>query len=141
MLTREKSSRKTKRRAEKTSPESAVKSLNTLDFLLEGCQVIGFDWRYIYLNNAAARHGHSTRKELLGHTMMEVYPGIETTKMFARLQTCMDKRTSYQMDNEFTYPDGTKGWFDLRIEPVPQGIFILSLDITERKRSEERIGS
>ena len=40
------------------------------------------------------------------------------------------------MDNEFTYPDGTKEWFELSIQPVPEGIFILSIDISERKRAE-----
>ena len=25
----------------------------TLDHLLEGCQIIGFDWRYLYINSAA----------------------------------------------------------------------------------------
>lgn len=81
----------------------------TLDSLLEGCQIIGFDWRYLYLNDAAARHGHRTKEELLGHTMMEMYPGIENTEMFSKLKNCMEKRTSYQIENEFTYPDSTKG--------------------------------
>jgi signal transduction histidine kinase len=39
------------------------------------------------------------------------------------------------MENEFTFPDGSKGWFELRFVPVPEGVCILSLDITENKRS------
>lgn len=58
----------------------------TLDNLLEGCQIIGFDWRYLYVNDAAARHGRLTKDELLGFTMMERYPGIEKTEMFAVLR-------------------------------------------------------
>src|SRR3989337_624546 len=90
----------------------------TLDSLLEGCQIIGFDWRYLSLNDVAARHGHRHKEELLGHTMMEMYPGIENTDMFSKLKSCMEKRISYLIENEFTYPDGTKSWFELRVEQV-----------------------
>jgi PAS domain S-box-containing protein len=104
--------------------------------MLEGCQIIGHDWRYVYLNDTAAFHGQRSKEELLGRTMMESYPGIERTDMFAALKRCMDEHTPCRMENEFTYPDGSKGWFELSIQPMLEGIFILSLDITERKRAE-----
>ena len=66
--------------------------------------------------------------------MMEVYPGIEETDMFGVLARCMKDREPARMENEFTYPDGGSGWFELSIEPVPEGICILSIDISERRR-------
>ncbi len=118
---------------------SSEKCRSTLDNMLEGCQIIGFAWRHLYVNDAAARYGQRAKEELLGHTMMEVYPGIEDTEMFAHLQRCMEKRTPHRMENLFTFPDGSQGWFELSIEPVPEGIFILSLDITARKQAQEQI--
>jgi len=111
----------------------------TLDNMLEGCQIIGFDWRYLYVNDAVAKHGRHTKEELLGHTMMEMYPGIENTEMFAELRSCMEKRTFHRMENEFTFPDGSKGWFELSMEPMAEGVLVLSSDITERKRVEEAL--
>ncbi len=108
----------------------------TMDQLLEGCQIIGPDWRYRYVNDAAARQGRRSKTEFIGRAMEEVYPGIERSPMFAVLRQCMADRTPRQMENEFTFPDGSIGWFDLRFEPVPEGIFILSLDITDRKAGE-----
>jgi len=64
-----------------------------LDDMLEGCQIIGYDWRYLYVNAAVVKHSRKSREKLLGHTMMEVYPGIEKTAMFATLRECMEKRT------------------------------------------------
>ena len=119
--------------------ESETRYRSTLDGMLEGCQIISRDWRYLYVNEAVARHGHRSREELLGHTMMEMYPGIERTEIFAQLQHCMKEHTASKIENEFVFPDGVKGWFELSIEPVPEGLFILSLDITERKQNEERI--
>lgn len=108
----------------------------TLDNMLEGCQIIGFDWRYIYVNDTAAKQGRRKREELLHRTMMETYPGIENTDMFRVLQRCMEERLPDSMENEFAFPDGTTGWFELRTQPVPEGLFILSLDITEHKQDE-----
>jgi PAS domain S-box-containing protein len=108
-----------------------------LDNLLEGCQVIGFDWRYLYVNEAAATQGRQTRDALIGRTMMEMYPGINQAPFFAVLRRCMGDRQHATMENEFTFPDGSKGWFELRFVPVPDGVFILSLEITERRRAEE----
>ncbi|MDI6767128.1 MAG: PAS domain S-box protein [Bacteroidota bacterium] len=107
----------------------------TLDGMLEGVQIIGKDWRYRYINDAAAKHGGKLKGELVGHKIIEVYPGIENTEMFAVLKHCMDQQIPQQIENEFTYPDNTKGWFQLSIQPTPEGIFVLSIDITEQKLS------
>lgn len=107
-----------------------------LDQLMEGCQIIGHDFRYLYVNDVAAKQGHRPKDELIGRTMMELYPGIEATPMFSLLKKCMDERRPAELENEFMYPDGSKGWFTLRMRPVPEGVFILSIDISERKRRE-----
>ena len=75
--------------------------------------------------------------ELLGYTMMQVYPGIDKTEMFSHLRNCMINRIQHQLDNEFTFPDGSKGWFELHINPVPEGILILSIDITNEKKQNQ----
>lgn len=112
---------------------------DVLGHLREGFQVIGRDWRYLYVNDAVAAQGRRTRAELLGKTMMECYPGIEHTDMFRVLQRCMRDRVAEDLENEFTYPDGQQGWFLLRVTPVPEGVLILSLDITEHKNVQAQL--
>ncbi len=126
-----------RKQAEKALQESLERYRSTLESMLEGCQIIGFDWRYLYINETAARQGHLDREALLGHTMPEMYPGIESTELFAVLRRSMEERIALPMENEFVYPDGSRGWFELNIQPVPEGVFILSTDITERKRAEQ----
>lgn len=111
-------------------------ALDVLDSLLEGCQVIDREWRYVFVNDTVVRQGKRAREELIGRTMAECYPGIEQSPMFAELQRCMASREHHVMENEFTFPDGSKGWFELRFVPVPEGVCILSLDVTGRKRAE-----
>jgi PAS domain S-box-containing protein len=112
-----------------------------IENMREGIQVIGYDWRYLFVNNSLARQSKYAAEELIGKTMMEKYPGIENTAMFKVLEDCMKNRKGSMMENEFVYPDGSKGWLELSIQPVPEGIFILSMDITERKKMEEEKNS
>jgi len=107
-----------------------------LDDILEGCEIIGFDWRYLYINDAAVHYERCTKEELLGYTIMERYPGIEKTPVFSVLQRCMRERRTERIENKVIYPEGDSVWFELLVQPVPEGIFILSQDITERKQTE-----
>ncbi|MBN1531311.1 MAG: PAS domain S-box protein [Spirochaetes bacterium] len=128
-----------RRMAEESLRASEERYRRTLDSMLEGGQIIGFDWQYLYLNDSAVKHGRLTKEEMLGRTMMEVYPGIEKTELFVHLRRCMEERGTHHMENQFVYPDDSAGWFQLSIQPVPEGLFILSIDITERKRAEEEV--
>lgn len=109
---------------------------DTLDSLLEGFQIIARDWTYVYVNPAAARHGGHTPEELRGRNMCDVYPGIEKTPLFATLRRCMVDGDNASLDNLFTFPDGTTRWFEIRIQPVPEGICVHSVDIQRRKEAE-----
>jgi PAS domain S-box-containing protein len=128
-----------RQRAQEAVLESEARYQRVLDAMMEGCQIIDFDWRYLYVNDVVAAQGKSAREDLLNHTMMEVYPGIENTELFAILRQCMEERTPRRMENQFVFPDGSLGWFELSIQPAREGIFILSTDITERKQAEEAL--
>ena len=111
----------------------------TLDNMLEGIQIHDRDWRYVYVNRALAKYAQYSRSELLGFTLMEKYPGIEQTDLFATLQRCMNERLALHFETEFVFPGGIKKDFQLSIQPVPEGLFILSIDITNRKKAEEKL--
>ncbi|MCL5030266.1 MAG: PAS domain S-box protein [Bacteroidetes bacterium] len=111
----------------------------TLDHMMEGFQIISNDCRYLYINNTAAEQGRKAKEDLISHRMIDVYPGIEKTEMFSELCKCMKNKIPFTMENEFIYPNGEKNWFLLNMEPVPEGVLILSKDITHEKKSEEEL--
>lgn len=108
-----------------------------LDNLLEGFQIIGFDWKYLYLNNVAEAQSRLNNQKLIGRRFTEVWPGIEDTELYRHLNDCMTKRVPHHFNNEFKYPDGTAGWFELRIQPCQEGVLILSIDRTENLLAEK----
>ncbi len=110
-----------------------------LDSMLEGCMIVGFDWTYLYVNEAAARHGLSTRGQLSGRRMTDVYPGVEQYPVFARFRECMEHRLPQNFIESFRFPNGAIHWYEFSAVPVPEGIFILSLDVTQRRLAEEAL--
>jgi PAS domain S-box-containing protein len=107
-----------------------------LDSLQEGFQIIGYDWHYVYVNPAAARHGRRPAEELIGYSIFEEYPGIDQTLIFERLRHSMEARVPQVFEAEFTFPDGSTRWFELRVQPAPAGICVYSSDIDQRKRRQ-----
>lgn len=109
---------------------------SAFDHMLEGCQIIGYDWRYIYLNHSAEIHNRKPNEELIGKRYQDMWPGIEQTEVYKKIENVLNSRNPYHFENCFIYPDGSQGWFDLSIQSVPEGVFILSIDISERKKME-----
>lgn len=110
---------------------------DTLDNMLEACQVLGFDWRYQYINDAAAAQNRLAKETMLGRTMMEVFPGIDTLEVFKHIRRCMEERTTQYNETDFVFPDGRVAWFQITVLAIPEGIAIFSVDITENKKAQQ----
>lgn len=126
-----------RKEAEETRRSQEERYQSILNAVMEGFQLIDHEFRYVYLNPAALKQSRYAEEQIIGRTMMELYPGIEQTALFKNLCECMENHKTKYVENEFTYPDNSTGWFELRIQPANEGLLILSVDITERKRAEE----
>lgn len=127
------------KQAEDEIRKSKERYLSALDGMLEGCMILDREWRYLYVNDVAARHGHEQKQNLIGKTMLEKYPGVEKSEIFAAYQRCMQNRSPERIESAFNFPDGSVNWYKFSINPVDEGIFILSMDITEQKLAEEKV--
>ncbi len=125
-----------RKKQELATQQSERQLREILDNMSEGYQIIGFDWRYKFFNNAFVKQSRHSAETLMGHTVQELYPGIEQTEVYQAYQKCFSQRVSIRMENEFRFPDGSLLWFDLFFQPTSRGLSILSVDITERKRQQ-----
>jgi len=112
-----------------------------IDSMLEGLQILSFDWKYVYVNEALVSQSHYTREQLIGSSIFDLYPGVRDTDVFSALKACMENRISNHIETEFEFPDKKKSWFELSIQPIAQGILILSVDITNRKEAQEKFAA
>jgi PAS domain-containing protein len=114
---------------------------NHYDFTSEGIeqgfQLIGTDWRYRYVNAEAIRqYGFSGENDLLGFSLAEKFPGIESSTMYRQLEMAMYESIASILEYEIVSPLGLSGWYELRVYPLLSGIMVLSIDITERKKQK-----
>jgi len=110
-----------------------------IESMAEGFQLVGADWRHIYVNDAAVKNTRLSQEQLVGHTLMECFPGIENLAIFESLRSTMQDRIPRRITTKYTFPDGTSGWFDVRVERVEEGVFILSTDITRQHQAEQAL--
>jgi PAS domain S-box-containing protein len=64
---------------------------------------------------------------------------VEKSAVFAHYRRCMEERIPQRFDESFTFANGVTAWYTFSVEPVPEGIFVLSLDITESQKSHEQL--
>jgi PAS domain S-box-containing protein len=128
-----------RKREEDLSRAREARYHNALDNTLEAVQIVDRDWRYLYVNDAAARLLGRGREEILGATVMEACPGLPATEMFAAMRLCMEERKPGLAEFKVDYAGAPETWLSCSMQPVPEGVFMLSLDITERMRAEEEI--
>jgi PAS domain S-box-containing protein len=124
--------------AERERDASEQRLRRTLDDMKEGYTIMGRDLRYLYVNRAGAEQTHLSREQLLGHTPGELYPGFDGSPIDRALRRAVETGEPQRVENEFQHSDGETGYFDLRIQPVPEGLVVLSIDQTERRRAETR---
>lgn len=127
--------------AHKSLKESADRFRHAFDNMLEGCMIIGHDWTYLYVNDVAAEHGKQRADKLIGRKITEMYPGVEKTPIFRAYKRCMEERKPQHIQSSYKFEDGTTRCYEFRIEPVPEGIFVLSLDNTLRYGATQNIQS
>lgn len=126
-----------RKKAEAEIEKNEKRFRNTLDKMLEGVQIYDYNWNCLYVNDAAVKQGPHPKEQIQTATLLQNYPGIEHTGLFQIFEQCKADRLSRHIEYEFVFPDGNKSWFELSIQPNPEGLFILSVDISERKKAQE----
>lgn len=117
--------------------ESRLKHI--LDSMLEGIQIIDRNWVYLYVNEAVSKQAQKPVSELLGKRVLDLYPGVEKTDLFSTLMHTMQQREPRHLETPFEHADGRVDWYEMSIQPIPEGIFILTVDITERHHAREAL--
>jgi len=104
-----------------------------LDHLTEICEVVDFDFRYLYVNDAAAEWERISSSELIGHTVLEVHPGIQSTRLFLHLKECLGKRKPVAFGDRSFSPDNATTTWKIKMDPVAEGAFIHSAGLSVYK--------
>ena len=113
--------------------ESEARVHLILDFMMEECQIVGFNWECKYFNNLTYVPKQINRNSLIGKSILEIWPDIQKTKFFPAINQCLVDKISSHVDNEPIVREGKTHWYNFNIQSIPEGALILAVDITTRK--------
>ncbi len=96
--------------------------------------VFDHEWRYTYVNEAAVRTLRLPKEKLIGNVIWELFPEAVGNQFYQELHRVRDERQDISSEHYYQQWDM---WFENRIYALPDGVSVLSIDITARKRAEE----
>ena len=96
------------------------------------------DFKWILVNPSAEKVLKRTEVDLIGKCLMEEMPGNLEEELFGLYIGVVE--TGKALDGEFYYAhEWLKGWFQLAVAKLGDGIAVIFRDITERKRVQEEL--
>ncbi|TGM89442.1 response regulator [Leptospira levettii] len=113
-----------------------LENFRFMDDLSFGVQVISHELRYLYLNKVLLREINMQENQLLNQHMSKVFPGIENSDIFKAIEKTIITKMPEKVTNEFTLPNGNTTYYELDLQPIPQGAIIFSKDITDSSKSK-----
>ncbi len=124
-------------RALRQEAESVRQRLNSvLSGIDEQFLLLDHEWRFVFVNDRMVQASGSSREQLLGNTIWEMFPPASTGKFHDEVV----KAASENKPSRFEYfYQPWKRWSDIRVYPTAEGVVILAADITERKSMEKAL--
>jgi PAS domain S-box-containing protein len=93
-------------------------------------------WRFTYANRRAEELSRRSREQMLGRTLLEVFPGFTGSRSEQRFREAFTEKRAVHFE-EHDPPRDT--WVEVHAYPSEDGLAVYFRDITERKRTEMRL--
>ena len=104
--------------------------------MTDGFFVLDHDWRITYINGAGERFLDRTPGDLVGKSVWEEFPGTvgsEFEQVYRRVAVT-------RVSESFTaYYPNFDSWYEVAVNPAPEGLTVYFRDVTEQKLSEGRL--
>ena len=122
--------------------EEEIKKMNAYFFSLienmfEGIQLINDKHQFIYVNKTLELQARIKREDLLGYTIEEKFPTLANSQLIQVIDHALVSQEQQKFTLEYSFEPNQTSVFDLFFYPVKEGIFILSVDITEKNKAEK----
>lgn len=122
-----------RKRIEESLREANRRSISILESISEGFVSFDRQWRYTYVNEAAARMLRKTPDELLGSVIWDAFPEAVKLRFYTEFQRAMAEATPLHFEEFFPPLDA---WYECHCFPHPEGLSVYFQDVIERKRAE-----
>jgi PAS domain S-box-containing protein len=94
------------------------------------------DWRYTYVNAEAARMLGRAPHELLGRSIWSLFPETVGSQYYRELHEVAARGNAVHSQH---YHPSLERWFEHHIYPLPDGVIVLSRDVTAERHAGRRL--
>jgi len=107
---------------------------NTLESITDAVFTLDRHWRFLYLNNEAARQLGRTRDSLIGRDIWSEFPEAVGTTFEIQSRRAFELQQTVEFE-EFFPP--RRAWFSVRGYPSEQGLTVYFQNITRQRQARE----
>jgi PAS domain S-box-containing protein len=107
---------------------------NIMESMTDGFVALDNEWRYTYINSAAAQYFNRQPSELLGKICWEEFPASKQSAAYGDIMR--SKEENRFLSFEAAAGDSPVRWYENRCYPSPDGMTIYFNEITEQKNLE-----
>ncbi|OUL37111.1 hypothetical protein BV372_03960 [Nostoc sp. T09] len=107
-----------------------------LTSISDGFWVLDREWRCTYINEPQAKMLGMPKHEILGKNIWDLFAGIIDTEIYIQLHRAIAEQKSVHFEH---HRPRQAGWLESRAYPFADGVSVLTIDITERKRAEQAL--
>jgi diguanylate cyclase (GGDEF)-like protein/PAS domain S-box-containing protein len=126
----------TRKRAQEALQASEQRYRGILETMTVGFLAIDQDWRITYANARAAEIIGRPSPAFVGRTFAEAFPEALSSPFEADYRKVMRERVTLRSEHYFEPWDR---WFEVRVDPTPEGIGIFFRDVSDQRRSDEAL--
>lgn len=110
-----------------------------LESISDGVLVLDRELRFVLVNDAVASLLRVPKEKLLGNKLTDLIKDAEETPFFETLERVMETHKPDTVTDKYVFEDGRRGWYEVRLYPVPEGVLGIVTDITEHKKAEDEL--
>ncbi|AFZ34098.1 PAS/PAC sensor hybrid histidine kinase [Stanieria cyanosphaera PCC 7437] len=136
-LRKEANQREQKLRNEKEAVQQQLS--DRLDKMTDAFVMLDRDWRIVYQNLAAERINQKPRSQVLGKTQWEEWSASVGTAIEHNYRQAMAEQVPVHFEHHYYAPPDYDLWLEIHAYPSEEGLSIFFRDISEQKRSQERV--
>jgi PAS domain S-box-containing protein len=123
------------KRAERELRDTNARLSAILESISDFYYTLDEDLRITAMNPQAAAYAGVHVAEVLGRSILDVFPALRGTALEAAYRNALASRTVVRL--EFARAIHPERWLDVNIYPLDAGLSVFSRDITQRKRVEQ----
>lgn len=130
------------RQAKQALRENEQRLVNILESMNEAVAVFNKDFTFRVLNQKLEAFSGKSRKELIGRTPWDIFPGIQEARITKNLQDAMNGHTTNSIETQLTIFDQTSLWVNISHSPLRDeqgtiiGVVAVLSDITKQKKNQ-----